>query len=78
MWSRCLPHYLFVVRNESFVPLIIFLVFLQTCFQQRVQAFKDWQSAESTLQKKRENDAKVKALGKSEKFAQSEQVLFFY
>jgi sorting nexin-1/2 len=48
-------------------------LFLQICFQQRVHAFKHWQSAESTLQKKRENEAKVKAVNKTEKIPQAEQ-----
>ncbi len=40
------------------------------CFAQRVEAFKKWGSAETSLQKKRENEAKVKAANKQEKFQQ--------
>lgn len=44
---------------------------IKTCFGQRQTAYKEWQSAEATLMKKRENEAKMKAQGKFEKGEQA-------
>jgi len=41
------------------------------CFQQRINAFRAWQTAESTLVKKKENEASLTAKGKSDKLEQA-------
>ena len=45
---------------------------MQLCFNQRIQAYKAWQTAESTLLKKRESEAKAKAQNKADKIPQAE------
>lgn len=44
---------------------------LQTTFQLRVKAYNSWQSAQTTLAKKRENEVKLQTAGKPEKIAQA-------
>lgn len=39
--------------------LIAYCISAQTAFQQRIIAFKNWQSAENTLLRKREAKAKI-------------------
>ncbi|XP_062516302.1 sorting nexin-2-like [Corticium candelabrum] len=46
---------------------------IKVCFQQRVKAFHVWNSAQATLQKKRDTETKVKASGKSEKLPDIEK-----
>lgn len=50
-----------------------FLFFLQGCFDQRVRAWQRWQEAQSTLQKKREAEAKLLWANKPDKLQQAKE-----
>ena len=46
---------------------------MQNSFQMRVKLFNAWQSAQTTLAKKRETEVKLQTGGKPEKIAQIKQ-----
>lgn len=46
---------------------------MKICFQQRIQAYKDWQNAEATLVKKRDLEAKYTAANRADKLDQAAQ-----
>lgn len=63
--------YLLMCCNSSGMFFLLF--FLQGCFDQRVRAWQRWQEAQSTLQKKREAEAKLLWANKPDKLQQAKE-----
>uniref|UniRef100_A0A4W4EMQ0 PX domain-containing protein n=1 Tax=Electrophorus electricus TaxID=8005 RepID=A0A4W4EMQ0_ELEEL len=62
---------LFIVCKNALLPLCNVVVCCQGCFEQRVKAWQRWQEAQSTLQKKREAEAKLLWANKPDKLQQA-------
>ena len=54
-------------------PFFFFAMFIQDAFREREKLFGTWQSAQMTLAKKREQEAKLKISGKPDKLAQVQE-----
>jgi sorting nexin-1/2 len=63
----------YFVFGEILREYIGLIAGIKVCLQQRVKAFHAWQSAQSTLLKKRESETKMKASGKTEKLPEIEK-----
>ena len=65
-----------MLTNNKNIVCIMFLR-QQAAFDERVKIFSTWESAQSTLAKKREAKNKATAQGKAERVAQCEEDIKF-
>lgn len=56
-----------------YCTVLCFNLMLQGCFDQRMRAWQRWQDAQSTLQKKREAEAKLLWANKPDKLQQAKE-----
>lgn len=61
--------------SEIIHDYITLVTAIKICFQQRITAYKVWQAAESALMKKKEAEAKLTALNKTEKLPDAAQAV---